>query len=234
MNLNWNTPLKEKGKQVMIYINKVDVYGFEPAIRGMRNPKNSWSKSDSTFTDVFEDGDFHTFYQRSENIGNNDLQLMQTLFKAGTEHRKYDRMIVVWMDITAPLYWWKEFDTYKVGTVADSCSTMHKIHSKEFTTEDFSTDRLLIQNKMILQGIIDALNEARQNYLETKNKMWWWQMIQLLPSSYMQKRTIMMNYEVCARIIQQRSGHKLDEWFILIRELKKLPYLKEIMDLKGD
>lgn len=226
----------------MIKVENIKVEGFEPAIRGMRNPKNSWNKSDSVFCspdgcglcEYHETGDcshrdFIDPVEVNFHIGDDDLQLMKNLFFAGTEHRKYDRMIVVWMDITAPLYWWKEFDTYKIGTVADSCSTMHKIHAKKFTMEDFSCDNLLIQNKGLMQGVIDSLNESRQNFLETKDKMWWWQMIQLLPSSYNQKRTVMMNYEVCARIIEQRSHHKLDEWHDLIKVLKTLPYLDQIM-----
>jgi len=178
-------------------------------------------------------------------IGENDLDLMQRLYKAGSEHRKYLRQIFVSMDITAPLYWWKEFDTYKIGTVSNSCSTMHKIHVKPFELNDFSWEHLMpshdIQLGMMpypmpfnfqatLQDIIDALNLARDLYRETKDKDYWWQMIQLLPSSYNQKRTITMNYENVMTIINQREGHKLDEWRLLIERLKELPYVKEIRD----
>lgn len=211
----------------MLICNILDVQGFTSAIHGMRNPKNSWDKSDTETYDIFEHGQFQGNMIK---IGDNDMKLMKNLFKAGTEHRKYDRMIQVWMDIEAPLYWWKEFDTYKIGTVANSCSTMHKIQEHEFTFADFSTEHLIIQNKMVMQSVIDSLNEARQNFLETKDKMWWWQMIQMLPSTFMQKRTVMLNYEVIARIIQQRSGHKLDEWHQLIDVLSDLPYLQEIME----
>ena len=221
----------------MIKIENIHFAGFEPAIRGMRNPKNSWNRSDSKW--CYEENDCvgceHEDDELCANdtyvIGNNDLKLMKNLFSAGTEHRKYDRMIVVWMDITAPLYWWKEFDTYKVGTVADSCSTMHKIHAKEFVMEDFSVEHLTEGNQEGFKLILNCLNTARQNFLETKDKIWWWQMIQTLPTSFNQKRTVMMNYEVCARIIQQRSNHKLDEWHDLIKVLKNLPYLQEIMQI---
>ena len=227
----------------MIKIENIHFAGYEPAIRGMRNPKNSWDRSDSVFCDPigcgvceyretgdcthrdFFDPDIADFH-----IGNNDLKLMKNLFSAGTEHRKYDRMIVVWMDITAPLYWWKEFDTYKVGTVADSCSTMHKIHSKEFVMDDFSHEHLADSAMDVLETTVRYLNHFRDQFNKTKDKDAWWNMIQLLPSSYNQKRTVMMNYEVCARIIEQRSNHKLDEWHDLIRVLKTLPYLTDIME----
>ena len=198
----------------MIKVENVDVWGFEHAIRGMRNPKNSWSRIDSTFDTL--------------NIGPNDLELMKRLYKAGTEHRKYLRQIFVSMDITAPLYWWKEFDTYKVGTVSNSCSTMHKIAAKEFVTDDFSHEHLTDFSIECLQSTIDVLNNYREKYIETKDKDLWWQLIQLLPSSYNQKRTITMNYENVMAIINQRSSHKLDEWHILIDELYKLPYVKEL------
>ena len=154
---------------------------------------------------------------------------MKTLFNAGTEHRKYDRMIQVWMDIEAPLYWWKEFDTYKIGTVANSCSTMHKIHSRDLTLQDFSTDHLSKTNLIILNMTIDAINNARQDFIMNNDKVDWWQMIQLLPTSFNQKRTVMMNYEVVARIIEQRSHHKLDEWHQLVDVLSGLPYMKELI-----
>ena len=209
----------------MIKIEKIDVWGFEHAIRGMRNPMNSWDKSDS-----FENGKmFADDKTCMEVIGKNDLGLMVKLYNAGPEHRKYLRQIFVSMDITAPLYWWKEFDTYKVGTVANSCSTMHKIHSKEFVLEDFSTDHLTDINLIWMQGIVDLLNSNRERYLETKDKNDWWQLIQLLPSSYNQRRTVTMNYENVVSIIHQRSGHKLDEWNDLIHEFYKLPYINEII-----
>ena len=198
----------------MIKIKILNIIGFEEAIHGMRNPMNSWNKSDSA-------SEITGFC-----IGKNDLNLMKSLFKAGSEHRKYDRMIQVYMDITAPLYWWKEFDTYKVGTVANSCSTMHKIHAEEFTLDDFSHEHLLELD--VLNTVIGYLNHYRNEFLLTKDKQCWWQMIQLLPSSYNQKRTVMMNYEVCARIIEQRQNHKLDEWLQFVDVLKKLPYMKDI------
>ena len=207
----------------MIKINNDEVFGFEQAIRGMRNPKNSWDKSDSKFI-PWDVSDF--------NIGNNDLKLMKVLRNAGTDHRKYMRMITVYLDITAPLYWWKEFDTYKVGTVANSCSTMHKIHAKEFTMDDFSNDHLIlwdVDNNVhipmgCLQDTINVLNACREKYLETKDKMYWWQMIQLLPSSYNQKRTVMLNYEVLANMYKSRKNHKLDEWIDFCKWIETLPY----------
>jgi hypothetical protein len=164
-------------------------------------------------------------------IGENDLALMQRLYNGGSEHRKYLRQIFVTMDITAPLYWWKEFDTYKVGTVANSCSTMHKIHAKEFTLDDFSHEHLLPIGEDLLWDIIDVLNKYRDNYLLTKNKQYWWQLIQLLPSSYNQKRTVTMNYENVMSMINQRSNHKLDEWRDFVRVLKGLPY---VLDIRGE
>lgn len=237
----------------MLKCEILDVQGFDPAIHGMRNPKNSWDKSDSY--DAVDCGKCGLIEEkgvcnkedrlgRCDNfrcyaVGDNDLKLMKTLFNAGTEHRKYDRMIQVWMDIEAPLYWWKEFDTYKIGTVANSCSTMHKIAEKEFNWGDFSNEHLthtdshhMDENEdamNALQVVINSLNYNRNKYLETKDKKYWWQMIQLLPSSYNQKRTVMMNYEVIARIIEQRSYHKLDEWHQLIDVLSGLPYMQELM-----
>ena len=217
----------------MIKVENIDTFNFEGAIRGMRNPLNSWDKSDSQFNGVF-----------GFCIGVQDLNLMTKLYKAGSEHRKYLRQIFVSMDITAPLYFWKEFDTYKVGTVSNSCSTMHTIHKKEFSLDDFSIehvsdDALDINcangkywNKPIdaLVDLIDILNACREKYLETKDKKWWWQLIQLLPTSYNQKRTITMNYENVITIIKQRTGHKLDEWNDLISILEDLPYIKEITE----
>lgn len=205
----------------MIKIEKIDVWGFEHAIRGMRNPMNSWDKSDS-----FGNGKiFADDKTCMEVIGKNDMGLMVKLYNAGPEHRKYLRQIFVSMDITAPLYWWKEFDTYKVGTVANSCSTMHKISSKEFELDDFSHEHLDDHCILWLEGIIDLLNGYRERYNGSKNKNYWWQLIQMLPSSYNQKRTVTMNYENIVSMIHQRSGHKLDEWNDLIHEFYKLPYI---------
>lgn len=197
----------------MIIIEKVDVVGWEPAIRGMRNPLNSWDKMDSDFS--------------QDILGYDDLSLAKKLREAGTDHRKYLRMIDVYLDITAPLYWWKEFDTYKVGTVANSCSTMHKIHSKEFTLEDFSCEHLSkgeYGNIELMKSIIMCLNNARKWFNTTKDKEFWWQMIQLLPSSYNQKRTVKLNYEVLCNIYKSRNSHKLDEWREFCRWIETLPY----------
>ena len=203
----------------MIKVENIGVWGFEHAIRGMRNPMNSWDKSDSRFWNNIAE------YE----IGKNDLDLMKRLYKAGTEHRKYLRQIMVSLDITAPLYWWKEFDTYKVGTTANSCSTMHKIAAKEFELDDFSHEHLSVELNCLEVTII-GLNSARKRYLNTKDKNHWWEMIQLLPSSYNQKRTITMNYENVVSMIHQRTGHKLDEWNDFVEILKNLPYVKEITD----
>ncbi len=214
----------------MIKVEHIETFGFEAAIRGMRNPMNSWGKSDSSFEEYVPDYAMDT--ARSIpclEIGANDLDLMQRLFKAGTEHRKFMRQIFVSMDITAPLYWWKEFDTYKVGTTANSCSTMHKIHSKEFTLDDFSHEHLCDHSIKTMQKVIDNLNIERQNFLVSKDKWCWWQMIQLLPTSYNQKRTVTMTYENAASMIKQRSGHKLDEWREFVETLKRLPYIAQIV-----
>ena len=205
----------------MIKVENMRVFNFEGALRGMRNPYDSWDKSDS---------EFYPWDETSVEIGEKDLDLMKRLYKGGSEHRKYLRQIFVSLDITAPLYWWKEFDTYKVGTVANSCSTMHTIHKKKFDAEDFSTEHLNEKSMVTLWVIIDALNTCRQKYIESKDKDDWWQMIQLLPTSYNQKRTITMNYENVISIIRQRTGHRLDEWATLIEEFKRLPYIKEIME----
>lgn len=210
----------------MIDCNVLDVQGFYPSIHGMRNPMNSWNKSDSEF----DSGNFCDSYFR---VGENDKELMRKLFKAGVEHRKYLRMMIVWMDITAPLYWWKEFDTYKVGTVANSCSTMHKIHDKEFELSDFSTEQLDPLSLEWFNGILSILNANRYAYLRSKDKSDWWQMIQLLPSSYNQKRTVMMSYEVAVKMIKERTGHKLDEWNEFIYELKKLPLMYYLLEDDG-
>ena len=204
----------------MIKIENVEVVGFAAAIRGMRNTMNSWSKSDSCFcpNEPCCEGNC------SMMIGPNDLDLMKRLRNAGTDHRKFMRMIAVYIDVTAPLYWWKEFDTYKVGTVANSCSTMHKIHEKEFTLEDFSCEHLTPWNETVLANLIVELNANRDRYLQTKEKEDWWQMIQLLPSSYNQKRTVMFNYEVLANMYKSRKDHKLDEWRNFCSWIKTLPY----------
>ena len=223
----------------MIKIEAVDVWGFKHAIRGMRNPMNSWDKSDSAWCDpagcgccpyVKECNSKSVFYPDLDfGLGDKDLDLMHRLFIGGTEHRKFMRMIHVSMDVTAPLYWWKEFDTYKVSTVANSCSTMHKIHSKELTLDDFSTDHLTPVSIEILNIVIGQLNVARDYFISTKDKSAWWQMIQLLPSSYNQKRTLDFNYETAVQIIRQRTGHKLDEWHIFVDTLWDLPYMREIV-----
>lgn len=244
----------------MLKIENTEVIGWEHAIRGMRNPKNSWVKSDSgvcathgpahcadcVYTDCHaDDVEIGTKYI----LGPDDLNLMTTLRNAGTDHRKFMRMITVYLDITAPLYWWKEFDTYKVGTVANSCSTMHKIADKEFTLADFSCEHLdrepyhrnwiesvivdediTLPHKVwmtpfdVLRCTIEMLNAYRENYLETKDKQDWWQMIQLLPSSYNQRRTVMLNYEVLANIYKSRRNHKLDEWHTFCDWIESLPY----------
>ena len=221
----------------MIKLENLDICGLEATIRGMRNPKNSWNKSDSHY--ALQSG---MAYDTGYSIGPTDMDLMLRLAKGGPVHAKYRRMIVVYVDITAPLYWWKEFDTYKVGTVSNSCSTMHKIAAKEFTLDDFSHEHLLRENDELmvpeyyerrdpvfspessLEIVINALNNCRENYLETKDKIWWWQMIQLLPSSYNQKRTIMLNYEVLHNIYFSRKDHKLDEWRIFGKFIEDLPY----------
>lgn len=212
----------------MINVENIEVWGFEHAIRGMRNPMNSWDKSDSAFEETSEVGSVKL---EIPEIGPNDLDLMKRLYKAGTEHRKYLRQIFVSMDITAPLYWWKEMDTYKVGTVANSCSTMHKIAAKEFELEDFSHEHLFTTDAYKnLKSTIKELNENRGSYIKSQRKEYWWQMIQLLPSSYNQKRTITMNYENAITIIKQRTGHKLDEWNEFVKVLESLPYIHEITE----
>ena len=221
----------------MIRIEETEVNGFKAAIRGMRNPMNSWDKSDRRYSCLCMD-DKRDCPVEPYIIGPNDYELMMKLRNAGTDHRKFMRMIVVYVDITAPLYWWKEFDTYKVGTVANSCSTMHKIQAKEFTMKDFSTEHLFDENpgadeydsvtdglfKYHMSRTIAQLNVARKLYLDTKDKKYWWQMIQLLPSSYNQKRTVMLNYEVLANIYKSRKNHKLDEWHDFCRWIEQLPY----------
>lgn len=231
----------------MIKIENYEVVGWEHVIRGMRNPKNSWDRSDSTVRN-------HTLKEEEVcpgitslvsvpcvpyiSIGPNDHELMMKLAKGGPVHAKYRRMITVYVDITAPLYWWKEFDTYKVGTVANSCSTMHKIHDREFTLDDFSCEHLFNEYgdpsmnlnysgkypRAVLGDLIDVLNNFRTWFIETNDKKYWWQMIQLLPTSYNQKRTVMMNYEVLTGMYEHRKNHKLDEWKDLCKWIEKLPY----------
>lgn len=217
----------------MIKIEDVDVYGFETAIHGMRNPLNSWDKSDSFEFPPDDDG--------VPWIGKADMKLMQNLCRAGSDHRKFLRMINVTMDIVAPLYWWKEYDTYKVGTVANSCSTMHKIACKEFTLDDFSCEHLITPAKEHIEDTIKALNAYRDMYLnfdrevstvqhvfDYDSKNVWWQMIQLLPSSYNQKRTVQLNYEVLLNMYYARKDHKLDEWRAFCKVIETLPYFKTI------
>lgn len=219
----------------MIKIENSEVMGWEHAIRGMRNPMNSWEKSDSGWCPNGTEygycyGDHREFCPRRNTddpafcIGPNDHDLMMRLAKGGPVHAKYRRMITVYATITAPLYWWKEFDTYKVGTVANSCSTMHKIAAKRFERDDFSHEHLMDGGNYILNSTIDMLNEYRAQYLETKDKKYWWQMIQLLPSSYNQRRTVMLNHEVLANIYKSRRNHKLDEWHIFCDWIEELPY----------
>lgn len=220
----------------MLKCKILGINGVDHAIRGMRNPMNSWNKSDSCWKDSELNPVYHDDFNdgvSAYSIGENDKNLMKRLFKGGTEHRKYLRMIQVYVDITAPLYWWKEFDTYKIGTVCNSCSTMHKIHSKEFTLDDFSHEHLSCGeygNVEMMKCVIDCLNVAREKFIETKDKSEWWQMIQLLPSSYNQKRTVMLNYEVVVNIINQRKNHKLDEWHQLVDEFKQLHMIEYLME----
>ena len=223
----------------MIKFEHTEVVGWEGAIRGMRNPLNSWKKSDSEFGVLYDD--LPSLVEVKNNtvwfdyIGPNDQNLMMKLRKAGTDHRKFMRMIMVYCDILAPLYWWKEFDTYKVGTVANSCSTMHTIHKHAFSHDDFSCeqlldepivnqDGLLVSSQASLNLTIDILNVYREKFIDTKDKKYWWQMIQLLPTSYNQKRTVMLNYEVLANIYKSRKDHKLDEWHEFCDWIKTLPY----------
>lgn len=211
----------------MLKVEHTEVFGWEAAVRGLRNPMNSWEKSDSYWTHIEDVETLETApYQFF--LGDSDLRLMQTLSKAGDDHAKFLRMINVTVDITAPLYWWKEFDTYKVGTVANSCSTMHKIHAKEFILDDFSHEHLCELSLANLQDIVNVLNKCRTLYLETKDKRYWWQIIQLLPSSYNQKRTVQLNYQVLKSMYFARRNHKLDEWHTLCEWMEGLPYFRDI------
>lgn len=242
----------------MIKLENFEVLGWEHAIRGMRNPMNSWDKSDSHYGcymghdepsyDCKYCPELCAAYDSKYIIGPNDLDLMTRLRNAGTDHRKFMRMITVYVDITAPLYWWKEFDTYKVGTVANSCSTMHKIHDKEFTLDDFSTDHLDDFSWNRLDDLIHHLNKNRECFIYAvknldesdeefayRKKRYWWQMIQLLPSSYNQKRTVMLNYEVLANMYKSRKTHKLDEWREFCEWVESLPYSELItVNNKGE
>lgn len=251
----------------MIKIENVSIVGWEPAIRGARNPMNSWKKSDSLIFDYGTDGedgwgelvchdiffkrtkivpeDWNTSIDNNILIGPNDLKLLTNLAMAGSDEAKFRRMIVVYLDVTAPMYWWKEADTYKVGTVRNSCSTMHKIHAKEFTLEDFSTEHLLEEGEYVdadaewpelyfepddtIEWTIKQLNYARELYLKTNDKKYWWQMIQLLPSSYNQRATLMLNYEVLANMYHARKNHKLDEWRSFCKWIETLPYAEELI-----
>ena len=228
----------------MLKIENAEVLGWEHAIRGMRNPMNSWAKSDSEVSVCECERWPHDVKKSFACLGSNDLDLMKRLRNAGTDHRKFMRMITVYVDLIGPLYWWKEFDTYKVGTVANSCSTMHKIAEKEFTLEDFSTEHLIddpflafslydtagrytgndMSSKDIIQFLCNVMNFYRKKFLETNDKTYWWQMVQLLPSSYNQRRTVMLNYEVLANIHKSRRNHKLDEWHTFCDWIEGLPY----------
>ena len=216
----------------MIKIENVETYGWRAAIRGMRNPKNSWEKSDSQFDrevkNYFDENDVPCTDIREFVIGPDDLKLMVKLCNAGTDHGKFMRMITVTADITAPLYWWKEYDTYKVGTVANSCSTMHKIADKEFMLDDFSHEQMHDAFRADLQRLVKLLNIARNKFLETGDKRFWWDMIQLLPSSYNQRRTVQLNYAVLRNMYHARKGHKLDEWRNFCAWMETLPYSRLI------
>lgn len=212
----------------MLTIDKVSVYGFEESIRGMRNPMNSWDKSDSGYSNIPRSdsmiGETELHVESADHVyflGYNDSTLMNQLVKAGPSHRKFMRMIIVYIDIVAPLYWWKEFDTYKVGSVSNSCSTMHKITAKKFVREDFSTD--MLTDFDCLDNIIVSLNKNRDLYLKTKDKKYWWNIIQILPSSYNQKRTVMLSYEVLHKMYNERKSHKLYEWISFCKKIRELP-----------
>ena len=207
----------------MITLERTDVMNLENTVRGMRNPLNSWAKSDSYYND---EGEYV--------LGEEDLRLAGVLAKSGSDHRKYLRMIFVSVDITAPLYWWKEYDTYKVGTVANSCSTMHKIHAKAFDRDDFSHDRLSETALNCLDGVIAVLEETRQKFLETKDRAYWHDMIQLLPSSYNQMRTCTMNYENLINMYYARRNHKLPEWHTFCDWVESLPYAKELILIRNE
>ena len=205
----------------MIKITNISVMNFENAMRGARNPMNSWARMDSYYDD---EGNYV--------LGENDLSLAARLAKAGSDHRKFVRQIIVSLDISAPFYWWKEFDTYKVGTVANSCSTMHKIQAKEFTRADFSCEKMSDEGLQVLDSVIAFMESERLKFIETKDKAHWHNMIQMLPTSYNQLRTVTLNYEVLINIYKARRYHKLDEWKIFCAEIEKLPYAKELIMLR--
>lgn len=207
----------------MIKIERSAVMNLENAMRGARNPMNSWNRSDSFYD---ENGDYQ--------LGENDLGLAERLSRAGTDHRKYLRMIFISVDITAPLYWWKEYDTYKVGTVANSTSTMHKIHSKPFELSDFSTDHMTAESIEVMKGFVEYLERVRLKYMQTKDKQDWYDMIQLLPSSYNQMRTLTFSYETAANIYRSRKDHKLEEWREMCAWIRTLPYAKQIITLEEE
>ena len=209
-----------------IKIENVQINGWESALRGMRNPMNSWDKADTDYEEVFITKPFGV---PAVKIGENDLGLMKRLSNAGTDHAKYERFIDVTCDITAPLYWWKEFDTYRMGVEKNSCSTMHKIQAKEFTLDDFSCSHLKGGRLDCFLNTIENLNEARTAFLETKDKEYWWQMIQLLPSSYNQKRTCKISYQALKNMYLARRNHKLDEWKIFCTWAEELPYFNDIV-----
>lgn len=220
----------------MIEIDNTYIYGWESAIRGMRNPMNSWDKSDTVFIPLNRCA-YESMFELAQLCGgfapvinSNDLDLMKRLVKAGTDHSKFMRMITVTCDLTAPLYWWKEYDTYKVGTVANSCSTMHKIQAKEFTLDDFSTEHLTGKSIAALKVVLEVMNLEREHFLATKDKDCWWQMIQLLPTSYNQKRTVQLNYAVLRNIYHSRRNHKLDEWHTFCHWIEGLPYSELITE----
>ena len=223
----------------MIKIERTETHGWETAVRGMRNPMNSWDKTDSHWCTACVNANVNVdecpveklggntdthYFNGCYILGENDLALAMKLSKAGNDHAKYLRMINVTCDITAPLYWYKEYDTYKVGTVANSCSTMHKIHSQRFGISDFSVDQLHCDIPDCFYDLLDYLNESREKFLETKDKKYWWQMIQLLPSSYNQKRTVQLNYQVLKNMYHARKAHKLDEWREFCEWIRSLPY----------
>lgn len=213
----------------MIIVENTDVWGFEHAIRGMRNPLNSWDKSDSYWEET-PTNFYNMVGQRYYIIGENDLSLMRKLYKAGTEHRKYLRQIFVSMDITAPEVWWMQFDTYKINVTSNSESKMHTIHKRDLTMDDFSSDHMSAEGVLHLREWIDIINIARRAYMRYENPVFWNDIIKLLPMSFNQKRTVTMNYENVITIIKQRTGHKLDEWNSFVTILKNLPYIKEIID----
>ena len=217
----------------MIKIENVDVYGWEAAIRGMRNPMNSWDKSDSGYVTEYDEGGFEAEFYK---IGQNDLKLMQSLVKAGSDHSKFMRMINVTLDIVAPLYWWAEYDTYKVGTVRNSCSKMHKIHEKEFSLDDFSIDDFYYEDDKVGMHLSDMFKNVvadcgflRKKFVETGDKKYWRGLIQLLPESYNQRATVQLNYAVLRNMYHSRKAHKLDEWRDFCKWIETLPYAKELI-----